>query len=365
MVEPRIEKVAKILVEHSTRPKKDEVVQIVAWGDQATPLAAEVYRQVIQKDPREVLFFSLPEEIWEIRLREAPLSFLRRTPELAFYLTKKTDVYFAIEAPQNTRYLSTVPPKRLSTSAKARQKMLDWRVEKTRWVVTVVPTAEGAQEADLSLAEFEDFVYGSILNVDWREKFKEQENLVRLFNKGKEIRIRGEDTDLTLRVDGRKFINDAGEYNMPDGEFFTGPVENSAEGHIRFTYPAIYGGREVHDVHLWFEKGRVVKATAAKGQGFLSQILNTDNGARYIGELGIGNNYAIDRFVKDTLFDEKIGGTIHLALGMSYKETGGKNKSAIHWDIVKDLRKGGEIYLDGELVQKNGKWLIGPKARRG
>lgn len=363
MADPRVEKVAKILVDYSTRTKKGDVVMILA-DESAKPLVVEIYRQVLKKDPKEVLLQILPEEIYEVQYQEAPLSYLKRTPALEFQLVKKTDVYFALSAPQNTRFLSSVPPRRLSVRSRARRPILNWRVEKSRWVVCVFPTPAMAQEADMSLTEFEDFVYGSILNVDWKEKKREQDKLVRRFNKGKEIRIRGEDTDLTLRVDGRKFINGFGDANMPDGEIFTGPVEDSAEGHIRFSYPAIYRGREVDGVHLWFEEGRAVKATASKGEDFLKQILNTDRGARYIGELGIGNNFAIDRFVKDMLFDEKIGGSIHLALGMSYKETGGKNESAIHWDILKDLRQGGEIWLDGELLQKNGKWLIGPSARR-
>lgn len=363
MADSRVQKVAEILVDYSTHTKKGDVVMIFA-DELAKPLVVEIYRQVLKKDPKEVLLQIHPEEIYEALFREAPLSYLKRTPALEFQMVKKTDVYFAIGAPQNTRFLSSVPPQRMSIRSRARRPILNWRVEKSRWVVCYFPTPAMAQEADMSLPEFEDFVHASILDVDWKEKKREQEKLVRRFNKGKEIRIRGEDTDLTLRVDGRKFINGFGDANMPDGEIFTGPVEDSAEGHIRFSYPAIYRGREVDDIQLWFKEGRVVKATAGKGQDFLKQTLNTDRGARYIGELGIGNNFAIDRFVKDMLFDEKIGGSIHLALGMSYKETGGKNQSAIHWDILKDLRQSGEIWLDGELVQKSGKWLVGTSARR-
>lgn len=366
MNDPRVARVAEILINHSTRTKRGDVAMIAALGEACKPLVVEIYRQLLKKDPKEILVFIEPEEMREALVREAPARFLSRTPELEYYLIKKTDVWFGLSGRSNTRFLSTAPPKRLSAWLRMRRPIINWRVAKTRWVLTEFPTPALAQNADMSLSEFEDFAFGSILNVDWEEKSKEQEELARIFNKAREVRIVGEDTDLNLKVQGRKFVNADGEYNMPDGEIFTGPVENSAQGHIRFTFPAIYQalGREAEDVHLWFEEGRVVKATASQGQDFLLQMLNTDRGAKYIGELGIGNNFGIDRFVRNVLFDEKIGGTIHIALGASYAETGGKNRSNIHWDIVKDLRKGGEIYLDGELVQKNGKWLIG-RQRRG
>jgi aminopeptidase len=172
--------------------------------------------------------------------------------------------------------------------------------------------------------------------------------------------IRGEGTDLKISVKGRTFVSADGKRNMPDGEVFTGPVEGSAEGHILFSYPAIYpaiGGREVEGVRLWFEGGRVVKATAAKGESYLLALLDMDSGSRFLGELGFGNNYRIDRFVRNILFDEKIGGTIHLALGRGYRETGSKNESGLHWDMIKDLRVGGEIYLDSTLIQKDGHWI--------
>lgn len=363
MADPRVEGFADVLVNYSTRTKKGDVVQIDVIGDQAKPLVVEVYRQVIKKDPKEVLFFNYPEEVREALIREAPLRYLSHTPDLEYDLMKKVDVYFLIYGRQNTRFLSTVPLKRMSAFLKMRRPIVGWRVAHTRWVLTEYPTPALAQDADVSLAEFEDFVFGAV-NIDWKAKSREQAELARIFNKGREVRIVGEDTDLTLKVQGRTFISADGHLNMPDGEVFSGPVEDSAEGHIRFTYPAIYQAREVHDVHLWFEKGKVVKETASKGLDYLKQMLNTDPGARYIGELGIGNNFGIDRFIKSILFDEKIGGSIHLALGSSYRETGGKNKSAVHWDMIKDLRQGGEIYLDGEVVQKNGKWLIGRKRRK-
>ncbi|MDH5754859.1 MAG: aminopeptidase, partial [Candidatus Bathyarchaeota archaeon] len=225
------------------------------------------------------------------------------------------------------------------------------------------PINAQAQEASMSLAEYEDFVYISCL-VDkedsiseWKKIHKQQEKICEFLNQVSEIRIVGEDTDLTFNVKGRKWINCSGKENMPDGEVFTGPIENSANGAIRFTFPGIVAGREVEDITITFRDGKVVKASAAKGDELLQQLLKID-GADRIGEAAIGTNYGITRFTKNMLFDEKMGGTIHIALGASIPESGGLNKSAIHWDILKDMKKDGEIYADRKLFYKNGKFLI-------
>jgi len=201
-------------------------------------------------------------------------------------------------------------------------------------------------------------VFDSINKVDWKKKYKEQEKIRRLLDMTDKVRIVGEKTDLTFSIKGRKAENASGTYNMPDGEVFTSVVEKSANGFITFTFPALYMDREFDQVRLEFKNGKVVKATAQKGERDLNTILDTDEGSRYIGEFGIGNNYKIKKFTKSILFDEKIGGTIHLALGNGYKETLSKNKSAIHWDMIKDLRNGGEVWLNDKLVQRNGKWMI-------
>jgi len=176
---------------------------------------------------------------------------------------------------------------------------------------------------------------------------------------GKErVHIIGPDTDLTLSIAGRTFINSDGRHNMPSGEIFTGPVEDSAEGYVHFSFPAVIRGREVEDVRLWFEKGKVVRATAGKGEAFLLKMLDTDEGARYLGEFAIGTNTGITRFTRNILFDEKIGGTFHLAVGAGYPETGSRNQSSIHWDMICDLRQGGEIYVDDVLIYKDGKFVL-------
>jgi aminopeptidase len=230
-------------------------------------------------------------------------------------------------------------------------------VNKKRWVLCNFPTNALAQETDMSLEEYEDFLYGAT-NINWEKVKKEEMKLKKVLDKGKVVRIVGKDTDLTIGIKGRKAIPCFGERNMPDGEVFLSPLESSAEGEIYYDLPAIYQGKEVLGIRLKFKKGKVVEASAEKNEKFLIAMLDTDKGARYLGELGIGTNYGIRHFSKDILFDEKIGGTVHLAVGRSYKDAGGKNESAIHWDMIKDLRNGGAIYVDGKAIQRNGRVLI-------
>ena len=192
----------------------------------------------------------------------------------------------------------------------------------------------------------------------WKGIHRKQARLCRYLNKVRKLRIVKEGTDISMLVGGRTWANSDGKNNMPSGEIFTGPIEDSVEGKIAFTFPACYGGREVHDVRLTFKKGKVVKATASKGQEFLHSTLDTDKGARFVGEIAVGTNYSVKQFTKNTLFDEKIGGTIHMAVGSSYPKTGGLNKSAIHWDMVADMREGGKIYADGKIIYKDGKFTL-------
>jgi aminopeptidase len=234
-----------------------------------------------------------------------------------------------------------------------------------RWCGTQFPTQSSAQDAEMSLAEYEDFVYrAGMLHKrnpveEWQKVSQRQAKLVKALGRLKNIRIVGPETDISFKVAGRTWINCDGQQNFPDGEVFTGPWENATEGHIRYSFPAIYAGREVQDVRLVFKKGKVVDARAAKGEKLLHAMLDTDPGARVVGELAFGTNYSIKRFSKNTLFDEKIGGTMHVAVGASLPESGGKNKSAVHWDMVCDTRRGFLVYGDGKPIHKNGKFLIG------
>jgi aminopeptidase len=236
-----------------------------------------------------------------------------------------------------------------------------------RWVVVPHPTNAFAQDAEMGLLEYENFVYESCLPdmkdpVGYWRRFSEwQEQIVQWLKGKKHIRVLGKETDLFLCIEGRSFINCDGKFNMPDGEVFTGPVEDSAEGYVSFSYPTIYDSREVTGVKLWFEKGRVKKATAKKNESFLLNTLDTDEGARRVGEFAIGTNKGITQFTREILFDEKINGSFHLALGAGYPETGSKNESAIHWDMVCDLRNGGQIWVDDDLLYKNGQFVINLK----
>ena len=226
------------------------------------------------------------------------------------------------------------------------------------------PISAQAQEAAMSLEEYEDLVYKSCLVdkedpvAEWKRIHEQQEKICHFLNQMEEIHVLGEDTDLTFSVKGRKWVNCSGKENMPDGEVFTSPVEDSANGTVRFTLPGIYSEREVEEIRLTFKYGKVVKASAAKGDELLQQLLKIE-GADRLGETAIGTNYGITRFTKDMLFDEKMGGTIHMALGQNpTPETGGLNESALHWDILKDMNEGGEICADRKLFYKNGKFVI-------
>lgn len=361
MVDPRIKKQAEILVDYSLKVKKGDNV-VILFEYVAKPLALEIYKHLLERGAEEIRLridsdrFS--DDFSEAFYKYANEEQIKHFPKLDLEEIKNMDCYIRIDAPTNTRGLSGVDSKRVSQRAKIIEPILNWRVDKTRWVVTKYPTLAQAQEADMSLSDYSDFVFGAIVDVDWNKKYKEQEKLAKIVTKTKTVEIVGPQTDLTLSKAGRETENGGGDRNMPDGEVFTSVVENKANGYITYTYPAIYMGKEFTNVRLEFKDGKVVKATSDKAQDDLNRILDMDKGSRTIGELGIGNNFAIQKFTKDILFDEKIGGSIHLALGRGYKETGSKNESGLHWDMIKDLRKGGELWFDNKLVQRNGKWLF-------
>ncbi|MBI2103723.1 aminopeptidase [Candidatus Woesebacteria bacterium] len=357
MVDPRVVKQAKVLVDYSLKVKKGENVLIIV-DFPARPIALELYKLLLKRGVDQIRFNFADYEFSEVFLKNASAAQIKSFPLVAMDEMKKMDCFIAIRSTTNTRGLTGTDAKKMSERAKVVRPITDYRVENTRWVITEFPTDAQAQEADMSLSEYEDFVFSAINKVDWKKKFKEQEKLRKLVDKTSKVHIIGKDTDLRINIKGRRAVNAGGSHNMPDGEVFTAPIENSAEGFITFSFPALYMGREYHDIRLEFKKGKVVKATASKGEKDLNKILDMDSGARFIGELGLGNNYQIQRFTKNILFDEKIGGTIHIALGKGYKENLSKNESALHWDMIKDLRSDGEIWFDKKLVQKNGKWVF-------
>jgi aminopeptidase len=284
------------------------------------------------------------------------------------FIAENIDVSIGLFCEPNPKALTNVDPSKIRMRSAARREISEIfyrRVaeKKLRWTGLPYPIAAQAQEAAMSMQEYEGFVYSSCL-VDaenpieeWKKIHRQQEKICDFLNQARKIRMVGEDTDVTFDVKGRKWINCSGKENMPDGEVFTGPVENSANGTVRFTFPGLFAGREVEDIRLTFKDGRVVKASAAKGDELLQQLLKVE-GADRLGETSIGTNYNITKFTKNMLFDEKMGGTIHMALGNSYPESGGVNKSAIHWDILKDMKKDAEIYADNKLFYKDGKFVF-------
>jgi aminopeptidase len=367
MADPRVETVAKILVDYSVGVQPNQLVWITS-GAEAAPLILAVYQKVLERGAHPFLQVELgeAEELFYAFANNAQLDYM---PPFMMEIVEQIDANIGIWTDVNTKQLTNADPTKQSRRAVARRPFSDRLLERAakkelRWTGTLYPSQAFAQDAEMSLREFEDFVYRACL-VDepdpiksWKKISKEQQRVTNWLKKARRIHVIGQDTDLKLDVKGRKWINCDGHENFPDGEIFTGPIEDSVNGHIRYSYPACYFGREVEDVRLQFKDGKVVKATAAKNEEFLLKMLKSDKGARYVGEFALGTNYAIQRFTKNILFDEKIGGTIHLALGKGYPESGSKNKSAIHWDMVCDLRKGGEVRVDGTLFLKDGKVAV-------
>jgi aminopeptidase len=285
------------------------------------------------------------------------------------WAVEHADAHISIMASLNTRELSGVDPKKQARVQRARKPIMETSMRRAaedsyRWALTLFPTNAYAGEAGMSLPAYEDFYYAACLAVNgdpvnaWERQSEETRRLTEWIEGREEVRIQAEGTDVTLNVAGRHWIASAGKHNMPDGEFFTGPVEDSANGTISFSFPASYAGRTVSGVRLRFEDGKVVEATADQGEDFLHEMLDADDGARRLGELGIGTNFGIATGTREILLDEKIGGTIHMAVGMSYPETGGENNSAVHWDMVCDLRQGGSITVDGAELQRDGRFVV-------
>lgn len=366
MPDPRVSKLAKVLVNYSLELKPGQQVMF-----RTSPLAEELnlafYEQAVRAGAHIMPLPSIPgmEEIFYKHATDEQLSFVSPVRKLMY---ETFDAMMVIEALHNSRALAGVDPARMARSRKANAPITKIYLDRSadgslRWCLTVYPTNAMAQDADMSLGDYQDFVYNAgMLNEDdpvafWKKEGENQKRLVEWLKGHDRVVLKGSNVDVTLSIKDRTFETSDGKYNFPDGEIFTSPVEGSVDGWIRFRYPAIYAGQEVTDIELWFEKSRVVKEKAAKNQELLTSLLNTDEGARILGEWGIGTNYGIQRFSKNMLFDEKIGGTIHFAVGASFPETGGKNESGLHWDMLCDMAES-EIHVDGELFYKNGRPVI-------
>ncbi len=353
---------AKLLVGRCIDPKPGWQVMLLS-----TPLARPVLDEIARELARREVYCLLRLDFGLERYpgvayawaSEASPELLGRLAPIDQHAVESIDARITIEAPENTRDGSELDGERHAQIRKATRAYYKRSMSmEIPWVSCQFPTEALAQDAGLTLAELEDFMYGAILR-DWDAEAEAMQRIVDRFDQAEEVRIVGEGTDLRLSISGRNGTVDTGTVNMPGGEVFYAPVEDATEGVISYSeFPAVLDGNEVAGVRLRFEAGRIVEASAETNEEFLLSTLDTDEGARRLGELGIGCNEGIKRFMKNVLFDEKMAGTVHLAVGQSYEFQGGKNTSVVHWDMVKDLRNGGRLECDGEVVQEHGRWLF-------
>lgn len=361
----RLNKLANLLVNYSTKVKKGDFV-FISCNDVAKPWVVEVAKEAI-KAGAHVEYSLDNEDVNETILKNSNEEQLLEGSHLNKHMLSKADVWLTAWGTRNTKMNSNVDPKKLqlkSRGAASWRKIYSERMGdgSLRWCGTQFPTYADAQEASMSLSEYEDFVYGAgLLDMEdpvseWKKISAYQDRWVKYLNTKKELHFLSEGTDIKVKVEGRKWINCDGKANFPDGEIFTSPIENGIDGYITFSFPGIYMGKEIEGIRLEIIEGKVVKATAQKGEDLLKMLIETDEGASYFGEVAIGTNYGIKKFTKNMLFDEKIGGTIHMAIGDSDPEAGGLNRSSIHWDMLCDMRNGGKIYADGELFYENGQF---------
>ncbi len=362
------EKYAKVLVDYSVKVQKGELAIIRTDSYQSEPLVKEIYKQVLLKGGYPVVRMGC-EGLNEIFIKNATdeqLEYIDPMTELEYDKAKNL---ISIGAPLNVKNMAKANSKKLakrsSTMKRLSEKMLKRSAEgDLKWVIADFPTNALAQEANMSLEEYTEFlIKACYLHLDnpvekWQEIGKKQEQIAEFLNKKSKIRITGEKTDITFNVQGRIWKSCAGECNFPDGEVYTSPIEDSAEGQIYFDYPQIYRGNEAQKVLLTLKNGKIVEAKAEKGEEYLNNMLDTDEGSRFAGEIAIGTNEMVQEVTGNILFDEKIGGSIHMAAGASYPDTGGKNVSGLHWDLIKNMKNGGKIYADNELIYENGKFLI-------
>jgi aminopeptidase len=363
----RVAKHAKLLVHYSVGVREKEKVSIMG-STASESLLREIYKEVLRcgAHPRVTMQFTDQEYFFYHLSKDYQLEY---TDPFTLYEFENNDIIISVFPNLNPHALTSIGSEKKQKFVLSQKPLMDmvfkrWGEGNLRWVGTVCPSPALAQEAHMSFEEYCEFVFSCMhLNegnpVDfWRDFSQRQEKLCNQLNQKKNFQLLGEDTDLRFCSEGRTWINCDGRNNFPDGEVFTGPIEDSVEGSIRFTYPGIVHGEEVEDIFLKFEKGKVVKAKASKGQSLLEKMLETDEGAKYVGEIAFGTNEHINKFTKNILFDEKMGGTIHLAIGRGLPNSGSQNQSVIHWDMLKNMREGGKIYADKKLIYKDGQFLI-------
>ncbi len=356
MKDPRIAQFAEILVDYSTRVKKGDVVLISATGFEASPLVKELYALCLKRGAKYVEYsFSNPEidrQFYNLATRPQ----LEYFPQHKLDFFKQLTVYIGISAGENSMVMANARQQAMVAYQKTTKPLIDQRVKHTRWMVTRYPTHAAAQEAKMSLEEYEDYLFSACC-IDWEAESRKQERLKKLMDRTKQVRITAPDTDVSFSIAGLPGIKCDGRFNMPDGEVFTAPVRDSVQGHITYNCPSIYQGKEYNNVRFEFKDGRIIKASADGGlNAALNKILDTDEGARYIGEFALGINPGIRQPMRNILFDEKIFGSIHLTPGQAYDECDNGNRSAVHWDLVRILGDG-EIWFDDVLIQKNGRFV--------
>jgi len=372
VADPRVEKFAKVLVNYCTRIQPGDRVLIEATTA-AEPLVREIYLKTLEAGGHPVPLLQLPEMFFPgqenlllMHGNDAQLDFVPPLQKLAY---DQFESRIRIHSATNTRATTAIDASRAQRRGRATGLITEAQIRRGaegafKWVTTLYPTEAYAQDAEMSFEQYEDFVFRAChVHEDdpvafWRKVEQDHKKAIQWMDGKNQVILRGPNVDLTLSVKGRKFMNSCGTHNMPDGEIYTGPVEESVNGWVRFTYPAIYGGVAVEGAELTFSNGKVTQVKAAKNQDYLLKMLESDTGSRYLGEFAIGTNFEINKFTGQILFDEKIGGSFHMALGAGYPETGSKNKSSIHWDFICDLRTDSEILVDGELFYKNGKFMF-------
>jgi aminopeptidase len=367
MTDPRTTKLADVLVNYSTKVKKNDWV--VVWGNiAAEPLVEEVVKFAVRAGGNVNTLLG-SETVSAVATKESSKEQLEWVSPFEEMRFTKADVLVRIRGGRNSRSMSGVDPEKQLISGAARSDLMKIYQNRSaskdlRWVITQFPTYAGAQEADMGLREFEDFVYRATFAdkddpvKEWKKVHDEQQHWVDWLKGKKQVEVRGKHAEISLSIEDRTFRNSDGDRNMPSGEIFTSPVEDSCNGWVEFTYPAVRMGREVKGVRLEFKDGKVVQASAEKGEDYLLTMLDMDEGARTLGEFAIGTNYGIDRFTKSILYDEKIGGSFHIAVGRGFPELGGKNESSLHWDFICDVREDSEILVDGELLYKDGQFQV-------
>lgn len=366
MADVRLEKWADLIVNYSVAVKPGERVLLRA-DKQAEPLIKAVYTKILEAGGNPFIYIDMPFqlEMFFKHANDAQLSYL---PEPLNFAMSNYECMIRILGSENTHALANVDSAKVVKYSKTLQPMMQTYLNRSakkelRWALTAYPTDAFAQDADMSLDEYTEFVYGAVMPDQndpigyWKEVSARQDRIVNWLKGKKNVHLISKNTDLRLSIEGRQFINCDCKLNIPDGEVFTGPVEDSMEGHVTFSYPTIYQGREVTGVQIDFVKGKAVKATAEKNEDFLNKTLDIDEGGRYVGEFAIGTNEGITKVTRQILFDEKIGGSFHIALGTGYPESGSKAHSAIHWDMICDLRDG-QIWVDDVLFYENGKFVI-------